>query len=384
MDDDELIRADRRRHTLSREKICGILMALGAAAVAFIFFNRPELEPEFQGVRLSVHLSRLVNQKSIGEYQSATNALAEAGTNALQVVLRIIQHPEPWYVRVYFRQQRNMPRWLEQQMRKQLDPWFYRNRMEGAIHAVALLGTNAAPIAKELVAELPSLENSSRTPLSEALVKIGPAVLEPLKPLLTSTNMRTRSLAAYICYMLNTRAADAAPELVAGLLDGDANHQRLVGQTLARMGSDARSVVLELLSSTNRIMITAGLQGMDGATLQRSQLVEKILLQLDHPDGDIRRNAALLIARTWPVNSAQVEERLRPWEQENERIADYLNSLQMIEIHRDHLIAVLQEGVRDPDIRTRLKFIGELIRHRLINDELIAALDVLSEENIKP
>ena len=66
--------------------------------------------------------------------------------------------------------------------RTKLDPWSHRNRFQGAIRAVGLLGTNAAPIVNELVAELPRLENSSRTPLSESLVKVGPTVVEPIKP----------------------------------------------------------------------------------------------------------------------------------------------------------------------------------------------------------
>jgi hypothetical protein len=384
MNYDQLIRSERRKIQNPKRWIWSAMFGAVVILIAFAVFNRRGEEPEFEGTPLSVHLSHLVQPESSKDYQTAAKALADAGTNALPVVLRIIQHPEPWYIRVYFQQQTNLPRWLQQQARKQLDPFFYQHRFQGAIRAVGLLGTNAAPIANELVAELPRLENSGRTPLSESLVKVGPAVVEPIKPLLTSTNMRTRSLAAYVCYMLHTESAGAAPELIDGLLDGDANHQRLVGQTLARMGREVAPVVLELLSSTNRILITAGLEAANGNVLQSSLMAEKMLNQLDHPDPEIRRAAALLITRKWPANYDQVAERLQPKAANNVRIADYLLSLQMVKEHRARLLSVLKEGLKNPDIKIQLECAVELIRQQSIDEDVIFTLTALAGKNLKP
>ncbi|GEM_PF-2313974 len=384
MDTDQHIRTERRRTRNPRRWIWQVLTGVALVSAVVVLVTLPDAEPEVEGAPLSVHLSLLALLESSEAYQTAVDALDDAGTNALPIVLRIIQQPEPWYISLYFQQQTNMPKWLEQQARKQLDPWFHRNRLQGAIRAVGILGTNAAPIANELVVELPRLENSGRTPLSESLVKIGPAVVEPIKPLLTSTNMRTRSLAAYVCYMLNTRAADAAPELADGLLDGDANHQRLVGQTLARMGREATPVVLKLMTKTNPVEILAGLRGAEGIIPHPPKLVEKILFQLDNKDGEIRRTAALLIAQRSPMDIPAIQEKLTPRADENILIAEQLESLRMIGANQERWLEVMREGVHVPDIGTRLQFANELVRRNIIDNELIEFLQSCATENTRP
>lgn len=382
MDDDQLVRADRSRKSIFGKKFWLALVVLALAALMFVVIDQPASEPMFEGKPLSFHLVHLAKTASSKKYRSATNALAQAGTNALPVVLLRIQSPAPWHVRLYFQQRTNMPRWMERRSRGWLAPWTHHNRFLGAIRAVGLLGTNAAPIAAELVAELPRLENSSRTPLSEALVKVGPAVVEPIKPLLTSTNMRTRSLAAYVCYRLGTSSASAASDLVNGLLDGDPNHQRLVGQTLARMGQDAHPLVIELLSSTNQINISAGMAAAEGSLLQTSETIVKILYQFENPDAAIRRSAALFISRRWPMNNDQVAEKLLKDQNQNERIRDYLKSFRMIQEHRSPWLKIMKEATNDPNAQRQLEIISELVRHGFVDAELRAQADALSKSDL--
>lgn len=382
MDDDQLVRADRGRKTIFGRKVWLALAVLSLTAVLFVVIDQPDPEPMFEGKPLSFHLGHLVKTASSKEYRSATNALTQAGTNALPVILLRIQRPAPWHVRLYFQQRTNMPRWMERRSREWLDPWTHHNRFLGAVRAVGLLGTNAAPIAAELVAELPRLENSNRTPLSGALVKIGPVVVEPIKPLLTSTNMRTRSLAAYVCYRLGTSSANAASDLVNGLLDGDPNHQRLVGQTLARMGQDVHPLVLELLSSTNQIKISAGMAAAEGPILQTSDTIAKILHQFENSDAGIRRSAALLISRRWPMNNDQFAEKRFENRNQNERINDYLKSFRMIQEHRPPWLKIMKEATDDPDAQRQLEIMSELVRHGFVDAELRAQADTLSKSDL--
>lgn len=362
------------------------LVLAGVFALALLVFGvalwHASSEPVFQDRRLSFYFADLTQPASSAKFITATNALLSAGKDALPVVLRQIQSRGTWYGNLYFNQRSNMPVALDKFAREKLDPSALRGRYHGAIRAVGILGTNAEPIAAALLRELPETAAAQKGILAEGIAKIGPAVVDPVKTLLDHPDMRTRNLAAFICYQLGVSAADAAPEVAAGLRDADANHAQLVGQTLGRMGAKAMPVILDLIASTSTIEIRAGLTGAATTFQPAPRLVGAISEQLDNSEIEIRAQAALWLSRRRPLRLETAIEKLASQTSTDPRVADYARCLDLMKAHETRWKNALASGLASTtNPRQQIQVAGELVRHEIITDALVARLESMTGPN---
>lgn len=335
--------------------------------------------PSHEGRPLDDYLADLARPPSSGSYQIASNAVIALGTNSLPVLLRNIRQPAPPHIRWFIRYQTNLPAGWRKSLHSKLDPYRYLNRQPGALNAVTLLGTNAAPLAEDLV-RLFGQEPRGDHSLAQVLPRLGPATLPHLKPFLQHTNLRVRALATFVVHELGPAGVEAAPELVAGLRGADENQQRLVVQTLARMGPGAMPTVTNLLTSAEVIDRLTGVQALAGVLPRARELSPTIIRLLNDPAPSVRLSVALLIVDWWPVFDAATQERIatlgadHPWRRQ------YQESLELLAGCRDQLFQVLREALWEHSPAERLEAATRLHHFFGSDDEVIASLQELANQ----
>ncbi|HSH15014.1 MAG TPA: hypothetical protein VLD18_03200, partial [Verrucomicrobiae bacterium] len=275
----------------------GLLLVVVVIGVAV--WSSQRSRPSYQGRPLEDYLADLARPPSSGSYQVASNAVVALGTDSLPVLLRNIRQPAPPHIRWFVRYQTNLPAGLRKSLHSKLDPYRYLNRQPGALNAVTLLGTNAAPLAEDLV-KLFGQEPRGLHSLAQVLPRLGPATLPHLKPLLQDTNLRVRALATFVVHELGPAGAEAAPELVAGLNGADDNQERLIVQTLGRMGAGVLPVVTNLLTSADERARRVGIKALAGVLPRARELTPALLAMLEDASPTVRLNAAILIVDWWP------------------------------------------------------------------------------------
>ncbi len=335
--------------------------------------------PAYQGRLLEDYLADLARPPSSGSYQIASNAVIALGTNSLPVLLRNIRQPAPPHIRWFIRYQTNLPAGWRKSLHSKLDPYRYLNRQPGALNAVNLLGTNAAPLAEDLV-RLFGQEPRGHHSLAQVLPRLGPATLPHLKPFLQHTNLRVRALATFVVHELGQAGVEAAPELVAGLRGADENQERLIVQTLGRMGAGALPAVTNLLAGVTERERRVGLKALAGVLPRARELTPTVLAMLEDSSPTVRLNAAILIVDWWPVFGKGAEDRLKalplahPWRTQNQEVIEQLRRQQ------DSLMSVLREGLQAEGQAVQLDSATRLLRIDAQDEQTLRHLHGLLEQ----
>lgn len=355
----------------------GLLLVVVVVGAMVWASQRPQ--PGYQGRLLDEFLADLARPPSSGSYQVASNAVVALGTNSLPVLLRNIRQPAPPHIRWFIRYQTNLPTGWRKSLHSKLDPYRYLNRQPGALNAVTLLGTNAAPLAEDLV-KLFGQEPRGDHSLAQVLPRLGPATLPHLKPFLQHTNLRVRALATFVVHELGPAGVEAAPELVAGLRGADENQERLIVQTLGRMGAGALPAVTNLLSGVAERERRVGLKALAGVLPRARELTPTVLAMLEDSSPTVRLNAAILIVDWWPVFGKGAEDRLKalplahPWRTQNQEVIEQLRRQQ------DSLMSVLREGLQADGLALRLESAARLLRVDAQDEETLRHLHDLLEQ----
>jgi hypothetical protein len=365
-------RQPRRRSTV----IFLLLLSLGLGAL--FLARRTARDPVVGGLPFSHHLGNLILQRHSPEYQAATNALFTLGEDALPLILQKVQVGEPWYLSFYVNQRTNLPATFDRFLLKHLEPWKHLRQYNGAIRSVSILGTNAAPIAAQLAAELPNASQTQRGQLAEGLARIGPIVVEPVRPLLTHPDLRTRSVAVFVMHQLGVSASNAAPALIEGLRGADTNHRKLVGRTLARLGPTAAPYVLDLLRSTNQIEVVSGLEAAQAIyQMHYGTMTPALLDLLQHPSREIRIDSALLLSQRHPVELEAIEMPAEDTENLSPRYLDYLYGLNLVKRNYPQLIHALRDGATGPVFNTQIACLEQLVRRGIVDSTLAREVEGL-------
>ncbi len=315
--------------------------------------QRPK--PSYQGRPLEDYLADLAWPPFSGRYLLASNAVVAVGTDSLPVLLRNIRQPVPPHIRLFVRYQTNLPASLRKSLNTRLDPHRYAYRKIGAVRAIELMGTNAAPIAADLVETFARADYSSASQLALALVRVGPAVVPHLKPHLSQGEVRMRSLAAFVLHGQGPAGAAAAPELIAGLEGADENHRRLVAQTLGRMGSAVLPQVTNLLASADSDTRLAAVRALGMMMPRAQELTRRLVLLLDDPVPEVRIEMALLLMTWWRVPVEEWRRHFASLPTDHPTRVRLKDPLDAIEQSRPRAIAVLREGLAGvaPDLQRR-------------------------------
>jgi HEAT repeat protein len=362
-----------RRHWL----MGGLLLVVVVMGVAV--WSSQRSRPSYQGRPLDDYLADLARPPSSGSYQVASNAVVALGTNSLPVLLRNIRQPAPPHIRWFVRYQTNLPTGLRKSLHSKLDPYRYLNREPGAMNAVSLLGTNAAPLAEALV-QIFGQEPRGDHSLAQVLPRLGPATLPHLKPFLQHTNLRVRALATFVVHELGPAGVEAAPELVAGLRGADENQERLIVQTLGRMGAGALPAVTNLLAGVTERERRVGIKALAGLLPRARELTPTVLAMLEDSSPTVRLNAAIVIVDWWPVFGKGAEDRLKalppahPWRIQNQEVIEQLRRQQ------DSLMSVLREGLQADGLALRLESAACLLRVDAQDEETLRYLHDLLEQ----
>jgi HEAT repeat protein len=355
----------------------GLLLVVVVMGVAV--WSSQRSRPSYQGRPLDDYLADLARPPSSGSYQVASNAVVALGTNSLPVLLRNIRQPAPPHIRWFVRYQTNLPTGLRKSLHSKLDPYRYLNREPGAMNAVSLLGTNAAPLAEALV-QIFGQEPRGDHSLAQVLPRLGPATLPHLKPFLQHTNLRVRALATFVVHELGPAGVEAAPELVAGLRGADENQERLIVQTLGRMGAGALPAVTNLLAGVTERERRVGIKALAGLLPRARELTPTVLAMLEDSSPTVRLNAAIVIVDWWPVFGKGAEDRLKalppahPWRIQNQEVIEQLRRQQ------DSLMSVLREGLQADGLALRLESAACLLRVDAQDEETLRYLHDLLEQ----
>lgn len=354
-------------------------VGLGALAMVCLVasFGRRS-EPEYQGRQLSDILGDLVRPPASGSYQLASNAVVALGAQALPVIVRGVAHTQPWHVRQYLQHQGKLPPNLRAALFRWLDPHRHEGFRVGSLRALEIVGTNAAPVAAELLSAFDRLEYPLASPLAQAMVRVGPAVVPHLKPHLTDADLQKRGLAAFVMYQLGPLGAEAAPELIAGLAGSDDLYRRLVAQTLGRMGSAVLPQVTPLLASTNVETRLVAVRALNYLLPHARTVTPEMMRLLDDLSPTVRLEAASTLVNWWQRPTARWRQQFRSLPADHPSRALYGPSLGAFEAGEARLLEVLREGLSAADPKQRLEAATRLVQLNRVNADVIATLEALA------
>lgn len=362
-------------HSHGRRLMWGLVVA-GLILGGIAWLGRDPV-PEFQGRKLSERLADLVRPASSGSYQAASNAVVTLDDQALPVIVRELERPTPWHVDLFLQRQNKLPTKVRASLFRWLDPYQHSNRRLGAVRALEIVGTNAAPVAAELAVALGRVDEETAAQLAPALVRVGPAMVPHLKPYLTDPEMRKRSLAVFVLHQLGPESVSAAPELIAGLEGADQNHRRLVGQTLGRMGPSVLPQVTPLLASADPEVRLVAVRALNQLLPRARELTPQLMGLLDDLSPDVRIEVAGLLVNCWNLPAEEWRRHLRKLPAEHPTRARYGESLDAFEAGEARLLEVLREGLRVADPKRRLEAASRLMQLQRVDAEVVAVLQAL-------
>lgn len=342
---------------IGRRAVVGLLVAVVVVGVAILFFQRGNDHSRdviYNGRSIESIAGDLVYPPGTPRYDEARAAILKLDDRALPGLSSIIRRGIPWPVRWFESYQGRMPTKTRNWIVRRFHPFEYRNVERGAIHAVGILGTNAASLAPTLGERFAKGDLQTRSDLVQVLPKVGPAIIPQIEPFLTAPDLRTRGLATFCFYQLGPTGADAAPSLVASLTGADANQRRLVAQTLGRMGARAFPVITNLLENPEPASQTVGLEAMSGMFPRYLKATPLILDKLRDPNLDVRLQAALLVTDWWPMPISQLEQKFDALPADHPSKTNYAKSIDTLKRDEPLLLSVLREGMTaEPSLRLR-------------------------------
>lgn len=360
-------------------------LALGVAAagvgicLALILLFKPSRSAEvmYQGRPLISYLDDLVYPVGSTNYSLAAAAVADVGTNALPAIIDVLREGTPFFVAYYLRWQTKLPAKSRAWVNRRFEPYRYQQRQQGALIAIGLLGTNAAPIAADLGALFKRGDHPRRAELSVALTKVGPSIVPYIRPLLTDPDLRIRGLAAFVFHQLGPSGAVAAEDLISGLSGADTNHRRLIVQTLGRMGGSVLPLVTNLLVSPDAVYRSVGLQAMDGLLPRARDATPMVVGMLEDADLEVRLRAALLLINWWPLPVSDWREKIATLPPEHRTRLRLAASIELLEERGPRLRAVLREGLH-ADAPLRFQAATRLVGFGEADANLLACIEALA------
>lgn len=120
-------------------------------------------------------------------------------------------------------------------------------KLEHTIHAPQESTRNITQEVQQLIQALKT-QPDDRTEVSEKLAAIGQPAISHILPLLTDSNPRLRSSAAYILGQMGTVAQSTVAQLVPLLKDSDRDVRRITAEALGSMGNAAKLALPEILT----------------------------------------------------------------------------------------------------------------------------------------
>ncbi len=367
------------RSSPGRRRLLPIVMLIAAVTLIGGLWMTRDREPAYHGRRLSDLLVDLGRPASSGNHLAASNAVMELGNESLPVIVNAVDQSTPWHIKLILERQNNLPPAVRSRLFRWLDPYRHVDRRTGALRALELLGTNAAPAAAELVAAFERTDVNVASQLATALTHVGPAVVAHLRRDLTNSDLRKRSLAAFVMHQLGPASAPAAPELIAGLAGADENHRRLVAQTLARMGTEVLLHVTPLLASGDPETRLVAVRALSQLLPRARDLTPEMVGLLDDISLDVRLETASLLVNWWNLPAEEWRKHLRKLPEEHPSRALYSNSLAAFEGGEARLLEVLREGLVAPDPKRQLEAATRLVQLNRVNAEVVTALRKLNE-----
>ena len=229
-----------------RRLILGILILGILAATALVALTRPQ-EPSYNGQPLSAWILRLCNPDSPKSKEDATLAVRHIGTNAVPHLLRWLQRPPSWELRIQN---------LAEDLPKSLVPtWALPDRNR---QMQLYVGTEAAfqVLGSEAATAIPCLTRSLNAPTNQpapiptvaaacALAAIGPQGLPPLMAAVTNRQYETRFAALVAISTMKGTVRPAMPALVQLLDDPRPEIREVITNAL-------RAIAPEIFTNTLR------------------------------------------------------------------------------------------------------------------------------------
>ncbi len=334
---------------------------------------------EYQGRPLTRLLDDLVYPVGSTNHNLAAAAVTELGAKCLPVVVEVLREGTPLYVEYYLRWQTKLPATSRTWINRRFEPYRYQQRQQGALIAIGLLGTNAAPIAADLGELFKRGDYPRRVQIATAMPKVGAAIIPCIRPFLNDPDLRTRGLAAFVFHQLGPVGAVAAGDLISGLSGADTNHRRLIVQTLGRMGSSVVPQVTNLFMHPDPVHRSVGLQAMDGLLPRALDATPIVLGMLEDTDLEVRLRAALLVANWWPMPVSDWREKMAALPPEHRTRLRLAASIEALEERGPRLREVLREGLR-ASAPLRFQAATRLVEYGEANLKLLACLDGLASD----
>lgn len=189
-----------------RKLITVVLLAFAALVVCVLVFR--DREPAWQGRTLGAWLRDFEADKPESR-ASAADAIRQIGTNALPLIIKRLQHPDPrrpsriLALKLRLFDPLNKQSLVKIQFRPGASP---RHQALAAIDALGPLATNALPALEKLLHENPP---DPRLPY--VIARIGPEGLPLLRQALTNENRIFRTEARVCLEMFNSRSIVLLP-----------------------------------------------------------------------------------------------------------------------------------------------------------------------------
>lgn len=358
------------RDRWSRRVLWGCGLAVVIAIIIGALARRDNVR--YQGRLLSDYFVDLVRPTGSSSYAVATNAVLSVGRVGLPIVLRQIKHATPLRVRFYLSTKDWLPDRVVAFLSRNIDPYYYVNRHQGAIRAVGILGTDSLPVLDELMVAYGRLPRTDRYLLANEFLKIGPEVVPRMSAFLKDSRMDVRRDVAEFFGRLGRDGATAAPSLFAGLEGADEEYFRTAARALCQIGPGADWEIEMMLQSNDYKRRRAVVEALSTFGRYDAKNQERLFKCLDDPDFEVRlqATAGLVHSRHYDIPIGVPG---------NALVGNNLDRTAAMDAQLQRLLKVLNDGLQVTNPTNRLAAAEGLVRMGQAGTNLVVVLQELQK-----
>jgi HEAT repeat protein len=281
---------------------CAAVILATTAALLFLRWLHPE--PQAMGRPLTAWLVQL-RDRSPEKREEARLAVLSLGPEAIPYLTAQLTQPP----NAFQRAARGAFQYAPESLKGPLGR-IYRPRDEVvnkhmALHAIGLLGTNAAaavPVLGEILRQDAGLVSAA----ANALIQLGTNSLPELIAVLDDGDYNTRAHACYALAVLGKDAAPAVPRLGQIIEDERGPIANTAMTTLARIGEPAVPLFSSFLSHTNAMVRQLAATGLANVKSPAASAVPALIKASSDPSAGVRAPAVSALAsidRTSPESA---------------------------------------------------------------------------------
>jgi hypothetical protein len=229
-----------------------IIVALAIAALATLLIVRHELayrRASYQGKSARTWAAELYASSEPRDTNAAAVAFRAMGSNAVPALRSLLHLHEPVYETAFLKYARRIPTKPRIYLLRKLNPGRTIEYRIGAVQALGILGPVAQAAIPDLLTTLADSDSRLRWVTAQTIVKLGPEAVTALLPLLTNADVNLRHAAVYALGEARTNALPAVPLLIQRTMDTNDSIRGSAYYSLSRVGRPAFPVAVKMAAT---------------------------------------------------------------------------------------------------------------------------------------